>query len=144
MTTLNGLPRSSGSFIQGICTRKKLIKLNRLLEECTQEEARLVAREEKMGANDDQALTIHAKNDRSKRKDQPHKRLERFQKNHRSKRDYCSFRCYTCDEKCHFARDCPRNKGCSRINKIRKHHAHLAEQDEPERKRIRKYSSSDE
>ena len=29
MTTLNGLPRSWDSFIQGICTRKKLIKFSR-------------------------------------------------------------------------------------------------------------------
>ena len=35
MTTLNGLPRSWDSFIQGICARKKLITFNRLWEECT-------------------------------------------------------------------------------------------------------------
>ena len=34
MTTLNGLPRSWDSFIQGICARKKLVKFNRLWEEC--------------------------------------------------------------------------------------------------------------
>ena len=37
MTTLNGLPRSWDSFIQGICARNKLITFNGLLEECTQE-----------------------------------------------------------------------------------------------------------
>ena len=37
MTTLNGIPRSWDSFIQGICARKKLIKFNRLWVECTQE-----------------------------------------------------------------------------------------------------------
>ena len=35
MTTLNGLPRSWDSFIQEICARKKLVKFNRLWEECT-------------------------------------------------------------------------------------------------------------
>ena len=30
MTTLNGLPRSWDSFIQGICVRKKLVKFNKL------------------------------------------------------------------------------------------------------------------
>ena len=30
MTTLNGLPRSWVSFIQGICARRKLISFNRL------------------------------------------------------------------------------------------------------------------
>ena len=38
MTTLNGLPRSWDSFIQGICARNKLVKFNRLWEECSQEE----------------------------------------------------------------------------------------------------------
>ena len=43
MTTLNGLPRSWDSFIQGICARKKLVKFSRLWEECSQEEARIAA-----------------------------------------------------------------------------------------------------
>ena len=67
MTTLNGLPRSWDSFIQGICARKKLIMFNKLWEECTQEEARLVSREEKMGVDDDQALTTHANKNIRKR-----------------------------------------------------------------------------
>ena len=41
ITTLNGLPRSWDSFIQGICARKKLVKFIRLWEECSQEEARV-------------------------------------------------------------------------------------------------------
>ena len=47
MTTLNGLHRSWDSFIQGICVKKWLISFNRLWEECTQEEARFITREEK-------------------------------------------------------------------------------------------------
>ena len=39
MTTLNGLPRSWDSFIQGICAKKKLVKFNRLWKEFSQEEA---------------------------------------------------------------------------------------------------------
>ena len=35
MTTLNGLPRSWDSFIQGICARRKLITFNKLWEECS-------------------------------------------------------------------------------------------------------------
>ena len=38
MTTLNGLPRTWDS-IQGICAKKKLVKFNRLWEECSQEGA---------------------------------------------------------------------------------------------------------
>ena len=63
MKTLNGLPRSWDSFIQGICARKKLIKFSRLWEECSQEEARIVAREKKMG-NEDQSLIVHSKKSR--------------------------------------------------------------------------------
>ena len=60
MATLNGLPRSWDSFIQGICARKKLVKFNRLWEECSQEESRIAAQEEKMGS-EDQALMVHFK-----------------------------------------------------------------------------------
>ena len=90
-----------------------------------------------MGVDDDQDLTSHAKKDRSKREDQPHKRPKRFQKNHRSKHDLPSLRCYTCDGKLHFASDYPINKGSSRTKNRRKHHAHFVEEDEPGRKMIR-------
>ena len=36
MTTLNGLPRSWDSFIQGICARKKLVMFSRPWEEFSQ------------------------------------------------------------------------------------------------------------
>ena len=49
MTTLNGLPRAWDSLIQGIYSRKKLIKFRRLWEEFSQEEARIVSQEENMG-----------------------------------------------------------------------------------------------
>ena len=57
MTTLNGLPRSQDSFIQGICARRKLVTFSRLWEEFSQEEARIVTREENMGS-EDQARTL--------------------------------------------------------------------------------------
>ena len=60
MTTLNGIPKSQDSFIQGICARR-LISFSRLQEECAQEEARLMTREENMGETKGQALTIHTK-----------------------------------------------------------------------------------
>ena len=44
ITTLNGLPRSWDSFIQGIYARKKLVKFSRLWEEFSQEEAWVAAR----------------------------------------------------------------------------------------------------
>ena len=39
MTTLNGLPMSWDSIIQGICARRNLVTFSRLWEECSQEEA---------------------------------------------------------------------------------------------------------
>ena len=42
---------------RNVC-QKEVITFNRLWEECTQEESRLITREEKMGATEDQALTI--------------------------------------------------------------------------------------
>ena len=53
-------------------------------------------------------------------------------------------RCYTCDEKGHYAKDCPKNRAHSLKRKGNKiiHHAHAAEDDEPSRKRSR-YESED-
>ena len=118
MTTLNGLPRSWDAFIQGICARKKLVKFNRLWEEFSQEEARIAAREEKMGS-EDQSLTVHSKKERRK----PH--YSKGKSSH-SKKDLSRFRCYTCDEKGHFDKDCPKIKNHSHKKKgnKRRHHAH--------------------
>ena len=38
--------------------QKEVITFSKIWEECTQEEAQLIIREEKMGATEDQALTI--------------------------------------------------------------------------------------
>ena len=66
MTTLNGLPKYWESFIQGICSRTKLTKFSRLWEDCTQEEARLAAREEKLGDDENQALVAHTRKGKSR------------------------------------------------------------------------------
>ena len=65
-------------------------------------------------------------------------------------RKYLSrIRCYKCDEKGNYARECPRNKNVSHKKKGNKriHHAHAAENDEPSKKKTRyesEISSSDE
>jgi hypothetical protein len=82
MTTLNGLPRSRDSFIQGICLRRKLIKFSRLWEDCNQEEPRLVAREEKL-RDDDQALVAHTRKGKSKKEPSSLKKPQKLKKNQR-------------------------------------------------------------
>jgi hypothetical protein len=82
MTTLNGLPSSWDSFIQGICSRRKLIKFSRLWEDCTQEEARLVAREEKLRDND-QDLASHTRKGKSKEEPSSSKKPQKSKNNQR-------------------------------------------------------------
>ena len=128
MTTLNGLPRSWNSFIQGIYARKKLVKFSRLWEE-----SQIAAREEKMGS-EDQALTVHSKKNRWSN-------YHSKGKTSHSRKDLNTIRCYTCDEKGHISRFFP-NKGNLKKKKENKrlHHAHAAEDDEPSTKRIRQES----
>ena len=144
MTTLNGLPRSWDSFIEGICARKKLVMLSRLFEEFSQEEAQIAAQEEKMGS-EDQALTVHSK---KPRRGSHHHRGKSFHKDN-SRKYLSKIRCYTCEEKGHYSRECPRNKNVSHKKKgnKRRHHAHAAGDDEPPTKKTRSESedsSSDE
>jgi hypothetical protein len=67
MTTLNGLPESWESFIQGICSIRRLTWFRILWEDCTQEEAKLDAREEKLGDEENQSLVTHARKGKRKK-----------------------------------------------------------------------------
>ena len=96
MTTLNGLPRSWDSFILGICARKKLVKFSRIWEECSQEEAKIAAREEKMGS-EEQALTVHSK--RGRRRNPHYSKGKNSHSKEKNRKDLSKVRCYTCDEK---------------------------------------------
>ena len=83
------------SFIQGICARKKIVNFSRLWEECSQEEARIEAREEKMGS-EDKALTVQSKKSRS---NHHRSKYSHHRNNSRNPRDRSKYICYTCDEK---------------------------------------------
>ena len=77
MTTMNGLPRSWDPFIRGIYFRSKLTKFSRLWEDCTQEEARLEAREKMLGEEENQALAAHARKGKNKMEDCPSRKFQK-------------------------------------------------------------------
>ena len=88
--------------------------------------------------SEDQAHTVQSK----KRKTNHHQGKHFHPR--RSSRNLPKFRCYTCDERGHFAKYCPRNKNNSHKKKgnKRRHHAHAAEDYEPSTKRILCFSVS--
>ena len=99
--------------------------------------------------NEDQALTVHSK--KSSRDNHHHQGKNYHQKDNsvRTNKDLSKLRCYTCDERGHFSRNCPMNKSGSKKkkNSKRRHHAHTGEDDDPPRKRVTQESedsSSDE
>ena len=89
MTTLNGFLRSWNSFIQRICARRNLISFTILQEECAKKEARLVTREEKMGATDDQALAVYTRKNfkKKEKKENFHHNKKKDKKPKKTKRD---------------------------------------------------------
>ena len=91
--------------------------------------------------SEDQALIVHSKKGR---RDSHHSRGKNFHHKDNIINDLSRLRCYTCDEKGHFAKYYPKNKVQSHKNKgnKRRHHAHAVEDDEPSKKRSR-YESED-
>ena len=95
--------------------------------------------------SEDQSLTLHSK--KTRRDYHHHKGKHSHQKDNprRSSKYLSRFRCYTCDERGHFAKDCPRNKSGSHKKKDnkRRHHAHAVEDYEPSRKRVKQESDEE-
>ena len=84
--------------------------------------------------SEDQALMVHSK---KTRRSSHHPRGKHSHQRDITRKDLYKLRCYTCDERVHIAKDCPRNKINSHKKKgnKRRHHAHAAEDDEPSAKR---------
>ena len=59
-------------------------------------------------------------------------------------RDPSKLRCYTCDERGHFARNFSMNKNGSKKknNSKRRHHDHTTKDDDPPRKRVKQESKT--
>ena len=88
--------------------------------------------------SEDQALTVHSKS--TKRRSR-HPRGKHYHKDNTTK-DLSRVICYTCDEAGHYAKNCPKKPKLSKRSSKIRHHAHVAEDDEPSKKRTR-YESED-
>ena len=98
-----------------------------------------MTREEKMGETDDQSLTVHTRKNfkKKEKKENFNHNKKKDKKPKKTKRDTSNVRCYTCDEKGHFARDCPKIKD-SFNEKKKRHHAYITEDNELTNKRFRR------
>ena len=87
-----------------------------------------MTREQKIGAIEDKDLTVDTINKfkNKEKKENFHHNKKTDKKLKKNKRDISNVWFYTCDEKGHLERDCPIQK--------RRHHAHIAEDDEPTNK----------
>ena len=141
MTTMNGLRRPWDPFIKGIYSRRKLTKFSRLWEDCTQEEARLEAREEKL-SQEDQALTVQARKGKGKVEDRPRRKLQKHKK--KGKKINPNIRCFTCQKVGHISRDCPLVRELKKNEGNKRHHANVAEEEGPSQKKERNDNSNNE
>jgi hypothetical protein len=114
-TTLNGFPSSLDPFVQGICARRKFPKFNKLWEDCTQEESRLISKSHKKNDDENQELSTQVKKRKEREEGSPKK-----SKRPLYKKDASKIRCYNCKEMRHYAAQCPLKYEKGK----KKHHAH--------------------
>jgi hypothetical protein len=144
MTTLNGLPRCWESFIQGICSRRKITKFTRLWEDCTHEEAILTTREDKLGDEENQALAAHARKGKRIKEVHSHKKPHGLQNTQTFKKDFSNYRCYIFQKMGHIAINFRNSKDQVRKGKYKRHHAHVVEDHELDQERAKEDDSSKE
>ena len=132
MTTMNGLPRPWDPFIKGIYSRRKLTKFSKLWEDCTQEEARLEAREKKLGHEENQVLTVHARKGKRKVEDRPPRKFQKYKK---KQRNNPTIRCSNCQKVGHIAKNYLMVRDLIKNERNKMHHANVAEDEEPSEKK---------
>jgi hypothetical protein len=89
-TTCNSFPSSWDPFIQGICARRKLPKFNKLSEDCTQEQSRLISKSQKINNDENQSHVDQVKKKKEKEESNPKKSKKLC---HR--KDASNIKCYT-------------------------------------------------
>ena len=98
----------------------------------------MFAREEKLSDDEDQALAAQFK--KGKKKDFQ-KKSQKFDK---GKKNYSKVKCFCCENFGHVVRDCPLIKEVKEGRKVKRHHAHVVEDEEPIFKKGRNEVSDDE
>ena len=139
-----------------ICARKKLVKepvpgmgllysrnlCQKEVSQVQQTMGRMLSRRSSNSSSrreygsEDQALIVHSKKGR---RNSHHSKGKNIFPKDNSRKDLSKLRCYTCDERGHFAKDCPTNKvNChNKKGNKRIHHAHAAEDDEPSTMKVK-------
>jgi hypothetical protein len=121
-TTLNGFPPSWDPFVQGIFARRKLPKFDKLWEDCSQEESRLMSKKQKVDEEENQALAAQVKKRKEREEGNPRK-----SKKPRPKRVVSKVQCFNCRKMGHYATQCPHKH---EKEKKKKHHAHATDVEE--------------
>ena len=111
-------------------------------EDCTQEEARLEAREEKLGQEENQALTVQARKGENKVEGRPPRKFQKYQK--KKQKINPNIRCFNYQKVGHIAKDCPLVRDLMNKERNKRHHANVAEDEEPSQKKGRNNNLDDE